>query len=174
MRAPSSGWQRIAHGLLLVERARLAQELRGDSDLADVVQCGAVLEAAKRGGPQSQPATDGDGEVDDRERVSRRRGILDLERADERLDRREEAGLGELRRAVRAQRERDMRRDVLEHRDLVGPERRPRDARHDEASAQHAVDHDRNCREAGLGGVRDAVELQGGRRAFEQDDLGCA
>ena len=67
-----------------------------------------------------------------------------------------------------------MRRDVLEHGDLVGPERRPRDARHDEASAQRAVDHDGNCREAGLGGVWDAVELQGGRRAFEQDHLGGA
>ena len=130
-----------------------------------------MLEAAQRGRGEPEPAPDADGEIDDREGVPRGRGILHLERAHERLDRREQLGLGELGRAERVQRERGLGRDVLERRDLVHPERLPVQADDADAAERRVVERDRDGREQRAGRVGDVVERVLGRAAFHDHDL---
>ena len=67
-------------------------------------------------GVEAEHAPDAAREVDDRERVARGVQVLRLERAHERVDRRQEARLELARDALAVERERDLQRHALEQR----------------------------------------------------------
>ena len=118
----------LAHVLALagVERAALAQELRGDADLADVVQHGGVLDVAQRRRIEAEHPADPAREVGDRERVARGVHVLRLERTHERVDRGQEARLELARDALAVERQGGLQRHALEQGELGRRERRRR------------------------------------------------
>ena len=136
----------------MLERAALAQQLRGDADLADVVQHRGVLDVAQGGRVQPEHASDAAREVGDRERVARRVHVLCLERAHERVDRGEEARLELAGDALPVQREGGLQRHAPEQGQLGGAEGRAVQPQQAERADQRAVELHRHVgRQRGRG-----------------------
>src|SRR5439155_8433324 len=75
------------------EGSGLGQDLRGDPDLADVVEQGSKLKPLQGLLVELEPAAEAEGEVSDRPGVGRGVRVIRLERIRERLDRRDEGSL---------------------------------------------------------------------------------